>query len=96
MQEKTKKTLALGELPPDGLPRLVLLQTRNEEGAQKLIDKVSYIFITTPYILFWWSKWRFKFRSFFTCIHTLHYFGSLVLDYLQLINYISEKQHGFL
>lgn len=49
--EKTKKALALGELPPDRLPRLVLLQTRNEEGAQKLIEKVSS-YITIPCLFF--------------------------------------------
>lgn len=43
---KIKKTLSWGELPPDGLPRLVILQTRNEEGARAIIKKVSSVFVS--------------------------------------------------
>jgi hypothetical protein len=43
--DKVKKTLMKrDELPEDGLPRLVLLQARNEQGAKMICEKVCALF----------------------------------------------------
>lgn len=38
---KQKQKLAPGQLPPDGLPRIIMLSARHESGAKAISEQVS-------------------------------------------------------